>query len=156
MELFRLSKSQYASELSGEGARLFGGRWNSKGIEVIYTSETRSLALAETLVHLSLKRFTSFTHSLLVLTLPETTFVEEINLKELPADWNKFPSPPALANLGDKWAKDKNSVALKVPAAAVLGEYNFLLNPNHPEFKNIRWRIEKFPYDERIFNPPSV
>jgi RES domain-containing protein len=155
MELFRLSKSKYVSELSGEGARLFGGRWNSKGVEVIYTSESRSLALAETLVHLSLKRFTSGTHCLLVVTLPKEASLIEIEIQELPADWNKFPSPPALAYMGDKWAKDRNSLALKVPAAAVLGEYNYILNPNHPEFKDIKWRLEKFPYDERIFGSAS-
>jgi RES domain-containing protein len=151
MQVFRLSKSKFASELSGEGSRLFGGRWNSRGIEIIYTAETRALALAEMLVHLSLKKFTSRTHSLLVITLPDTISVDHIDVSKLPEDWNKFPSSPDLALIGDNWAKSSSSLALKVPAAAVLGEYNYLINPNHPEFRDIKCHIEKFPYDEMIF-----
>jgi RES domain-containing protein len=151
MEVFRLSKSKFSEDLSGEGSRIFGGRWNSKGIEIIYTSETRSLALAENLVHLPLKKFTSVTHSLLAISLPDDYSIKKIFPSQLPKDWNIYPAPASLALIGDQWIKSLESLVLRVPSAAVLGEFNYLINPKHKEFKDIKWRIENFPYDERIF-----
>jgi RES domain-containing protein len=151
IKLYRLSKSEYADELSGEGARKYGGRWNSKGLEIIYASESRSLALNEALAGIGHTKFLHQLYSVLVITFSNEASKLEIHPEELPKNWNISPSPSALKTIGDNWIKNRKSLLLRMPSAAVIGEFNFLINPNHFEFKKIQWSVETFPFDKRIF-----
>lgn len=146
---FRIVKSKWASTaFDGEGARRHGGRWNSVGTRMIYTSESRSLAALEILVHL---QGPAIGFSLISCDIPDGTPFQEISEANLPDDWRAQPASPELARLGDEWIVQAHSVALRVPSAVVDGEYNILLNRAHPDFKMLRIHAAvPFPYDPRL------
>lgn len=152
MVLYRIAKKQYAEDLSGEGARLFGGRWNSRGLPMVYTSETRSLAFAEMLVNtsMSLAQHMPDVFSLISLHLSDKIMIEEIRLADLPPSWNSYPHALEVCKQGDLWIKSNKSLLLRVPSAVVQGEYNVLINPLHKDVKKIRIKVEGFPFDERL------
>jgi RES domain-containing protein len=130
---WRITKAKYAATaFDGEGARASGGRWNSPGIRIIYTAESRSLATLEILVHLNNSLLLS-KYVLIPVDFPAES-VMTLDVGSLPTNWRSYPSPPELQQLGDEWAKGQNSVVLQVPSIVVDGESNFLLNPDHPEF----------------------
>lgn len=144
MQVYRISKIIHAEDLSGEGARLFGGRWNSKGTPVVYTSNNISLAVLENLVHFS--TFTPPTDMRCV------TF--EIPDAMISSNYNNYVSGThKSADIGDKWAGGRKSLGLKVPSAIVPAEYNILINPLHPEITKVKLidNVE-FPFDKRLFS----
>lgn len=133
---WRIIKAEHAkSAFSGEGARQYGGRWNSPGVPLIYTSATASLAALELLVHLRQSRrlpaYVVFSCRF------SMALVERLPRNALPVRWRDYPAPPALATLGDVWARDQRSAILEVPSAIIESESNFLLNPGHPDFAGI-------------------
>lgn len=151
MEAFRLSREIYASSLSGKGAALKGARWNSAGIEMIYTAGNRSLAMAEAAVHFTLatipEDYMMVTHS-----VPDDIPLRKLKIADLPSDWNIFPHPVSTQKIGDKFIHDNEFCALKIPSVVARGDHHLLINPNHAEFKRIKiMTIEKFPFDRRIF-----
>ena len=133
----------------GEGARLYGGRWNSPGIPMVYTAQSQSLAVLEMLVHLDtpdlLEKYVFFEVSLdeaLILILAET---------DLPRDWKSDPPPVRLRAIGDAWATSLASVALRVPSSVIPAEFNYLLNPKHKDFDKIEiGKLQPFRYDARL------
>jgi len=150
MKVYRLSRKKHAGELSGKGAALSGNRWNSKGVEMIYTSESRALAMAEVIVHLSLvilpKDFV-----LLEIEIPDTIAIKKFNPKELPKTWNAFPHHPATQQMGDAFIREGQYAVLQVPSAVVNGDSNFLINPFHPDFKKIKITSQHpFLFDQRL------
>ena len=100
----------------GEGARLFGGRWNSSGTSMIYTSENVSLATLEMLVHL--QRALTLPAYVLIACEFDAPIVEDV--ASLPDDWRRDPAPPQLQAIGDNWAKKLSSAVLRVPSAIVV------------------------------------
>ena len=148
MKVFRISKCNFIEDLSGTGAALYGGRWNSKGVYILYTAATASLALLETIVHTSTIPKEGF--CLLELEIPDSKILE-INEKQLPAGWRKFPSPAALKKTGDSFYRDRQYLALKIPSVILPEEFNFLINPEHPGFKKIRIiKKTRLSIDERL------
>ena len=139
MQLFRIAGSQFAAHLNGEGARLYGGRWNQIGDSVLYTAETLSLAILETIVHVQPRR--KMDRSLLVLSIPNSASVETI--VDLPKDWNIYPPLASTTDIGSLWIKENRSLLLRVPSAVTSGvdidlwQYNVLINPLHPEFPSV-------------------
>ncbi len=121
---------------NGEGARLFGGRWNRKGTPMIYLSESRALAALELLVHLDradlLSGYVSIEARL------DDAWVERCSLDSLPQGWHQLPIPLGVQDIGEEWARSRRSVALCVPSAVVPGEFNYLLNPRHPGFGEVQ------------------
>ncbi|WP_432714073.1 RES family NAD+ phosphorylase [Pedobacter sp.] len=151
MEAFRLSKQAFASSLSGKGAALKGARWNSVGVELIYTASNRSLAMAEVAVHFSLATLPN-DYMMVTIYIPDNISLQKLNSGDLAADWNTFPHPTTTQVIGDKFITDNKYCVLQIPSAVTQGDYNFLINPNHSEFKGIKIvRIENFPFDRRIF-----
>jgi len=151
MEVYRLSRELYAVTLSGKGAALKGARWNSVGVEMIYTAGNRSLAMAEVAVHFTLATLPS-DYMMLTIFIPDNISLEKAAISTLPADWNVFPHPASTQSIGDRFILNAKSCVLQVPSAVTKGDYNLLINPNHPEFKRIKiLETEKFPFDERIF-----
>lgn len=151
MRVFRLSRKVYADDLSGMGAAKFGNRWNSKGVEMVYTAQNRALAMAEVLVHLSLEDLPD-DYRMVELDLHNSIKFGEIFVKDLEAEWNCHPPNTQTQKMGDKFIADKSFCLLKVPSAVVKGDFNFLINPNHLEIKKIKIiEVVEFPFDKRIF-----
>jgi len=134
---------------SGEGARRFGGRWNSPGIAVVYLSEHQSLAALEIFVHVQpliprdkyLAYFVEWDEALM----------EKLSSKKLPPDWRASPPGAATMRIGDQWVREARSVVLAVPSAIVPAERNFLLNPAHPDFRKVRQhKPVEFAFDARL------
>ncbi len=151
MEVFRLSRARNADQLSGYGAALKGARWNSRGVEMIYAAENRSLAMAEVLVHLSLAMLPK---DFLMLTIHIPDVIEVFNLpaSRLSDGWNSFPQKRLTQELGDLFISEKLYAVMCVPSVVTKGDFNFLINPGHPLYKEISIvRKEPFPFDQRIF-----
>ena len=150
MLVYRIAKRDVVADLSGTGARLFGGRWNHRGTAVVYTSETRSLAMVEYLVHLSLSNAPK---DLMIATIeiPDSIVPEDIPRSSLPKGWRNYPPPREVADLGTRWAKSKKSLLLRLPSAVVEQEYNILINPLHSEMPRVVLReVEAFEFDKRL------
>ncbi len=151
MLVFRLSKKKYAESLNGKGAAMFGNRWNSKGVEIIYTAESRALAMAEVVVHLSLANLPE-DYLMVTIKIPGYCPVKKILSKDLPLNWNKNPHIPPTQKIGDLFIDESKFLICKVPSAVVKGDYNILINPHHNDFSKIEIvEIEAFPFDDRIF-----
>jgi RES domain-containing protein len=148
-QAFRIVRETYAATaFTGEGAALTGGRWNSPGARVVYTSASASLAALETLVHLNpALRF----NYLIFPTEFDDRLVEKVPPASLPAGWRDEPPPPATKRLGDVWVKQARSAVLELPSVIIPGESNFLLNTSHPDFKSITLgKAEMFSFDQRL------
>lgn len=147
---YRICKAEHAAGMwTGAGARVFGGRWNSKGVAVVYTAENRSLAAMEQLVHLLSPR--SLTGYVIASITFDTAHVRRVETKDLPRRWNSPVAPPGLKRLGDAWIAAGKHAVLAVPSAVMPGEWNYLLNPAHPAFAGFaRTKPEPFKYDARF------
>ncbi|EWH10419.1 RES domain-containing protein [Catenovulum agarivorans DS-2] len=138
--IYRIVKKKWAaSAFDGEGARLFGGRWNNKGKACIYAASSESLALLEILVHLESDAILN-SYTLLKSKLPTT---EIMTLGTLPKNWQAEPAPAQTAVIGDQWLKSGKSLALQVPSVIVPREYNYLINPLHPAMKTVLASVEE-------------
>lgn len=150
MIVFRICQTHYANDLSGTGAKLYGGRWNKKGTAVTYTSESRSLCLLELAVHLPIP-FVSKNYSLVSVNIPESAPIHTVLENNLPKGWHTFPTPFEIQEIGDKLLRSNEFLAIKVPSAIVTAEFNYLINPNHPFFHQIEIvHVEPFRLDERL------
>lgn len=151
MELYRLYRRKYGDPLSGYGASLQGGRWNSPGTELLYTASNRSLAMAEVLVHLSLATLPK-DYEMAVLYLPDDLPISRIAPSSLPPHWSGFPPPETLQQLGDRLVREQQFVALQMPSAVTPGDFNLLLNPQHPHFGRIKLlESSPFGFQTRLF-----
>jgi RES domain-containing protein len=150
MIVYRLSKTIFANDLSGLGAEKVGGRWNSPGRAMIYTSASRALSLAEIAVRIPMGNIPD-DYSLITLYIPPgSTFT--IQSKDLSPDWKKIPPSRSTRILGDQFIDDKKYLTMKVPSVIVQGEFNFLLNPRHKGMKDVKIiSIEPFQFDSRLF-----
>jgi RES domain-containing protein len=150
MLVYRIATSTHVNDLSGEGARLHGGRWNHRGTAIIYTSASRSLATVELLVHVSLS-FAPTDLTMATIEVPDEPAPEVVDVAALPPNWRGFPAPPELADLGTSWARSGRSLLLRVPSAVVEHEYNILINPAHPDIARIALAgVEDFRLDQRL------
>ncbi len=151
MELYRLSRFSFSQALSGVGASIKGARWNSPGVELVYTSSNRSLAMAEVAVHLTMATLPD-DFMMITIHVPGEVKIKEVSVKSLPPDWKDFPHPPSTQKFGDGFVNENKYCILKIPSVITKGDYNFLLNPKHRDFKKIKiTSVEKFPFDKRIF-----
>lgn len=137
MTVYRIAKEKYARDLSGRGAQLYGGRWNSKGIPALYTSQHRSLCILELLVHTTLETAPA-DMVLLAIKLPDKAPVTTLTPSDLPDSWNRFPFDDFTRQAGDEELKNGSSLVLKVPSAVVPEEFNYMINPQHPDAGNIQ------------------
>jgi len=151
MEVYRLSKKKWASELSGKGAALKGARWNSPGTEIIYTASNRSLAMAEVAVHLTLATLPD-DYMMITISIPDDIALVTVSEKDLPRYWNSFPYLSVNQTVGDDFIRENRYCLLKIPSAVTKGDFNILINPFHKDFSRISIiSIEPFPFDKRIF-----
>jgi len=148
-EAWRIVKEKHAATaFSGQGAARTGGRWNSRGVPMVYTSSTKSLAVLESLVHLNppvIFRYVAFRIEL------DNTLVEKITIDQLPREWRAEPPAISSKSLGDDWVRQARSAVLEVPSVLISGEPNYLLNPAHPNFKKLPIsKPEIFTFDPRL------
>jgi RES domain-containing protein len=150
MLLWRLCRAVHAgSAFSGEGARRFGGRWNSRGVPMVYRSTSLALAAIELFVRLDPSQAPD---DLVAISapLPESEPAQTITQQELPAEW--WTDPAATRALGDAWIRAGSSLALRVPSVPIRQEWNVLLNPLHPRMAELRIDPpQPFIFDARMF-----
>lgn len=150
MKIYRLAKTKYIRDITGAGARIYGGRWNHKGTCLIYTSESRSLAVLEFLVHVPLA-FTPNAMSIVYFEIPDSIVPKDLDPSALPESWKEYPAPLALADIGSEWAQSKKSLFLRVPSIIVEHEFNILINPEHPDIAFVSISSpERFNLDRRL------
>jgi len=135
---------------TGEGSRLYGGRWNSHGTSVVYVSEHESLAALELFVHTMpvspIERYFSFRLKW------DDRLTEYFPAKNLPPGWDAEPPMSASMRVGDEWTRRASSVGLALPSLLSTSELNFLLNPNHPDFKKVKiYSPIEYRFDPRMF-----
>lgn len=148
---WRIVKPKYRADkaFDGEGARLYGGRWNSRGVSVVYAAQSQSLAVLEMLVHLDtadlLQAYVFFE------VIIDEALISALAESDLPRDWQSDPAPPRLREIGDIWAESNASVVLRVPSSLIPTEYNYILNPKHPEFGRLQFgKPVPYRYDARL------
>lgn len=152
LRAWRLCRRRYAAHaFDGEGARLYGGRWNTPGVAVVYTSATVSLAVLEAFVHVDGEDAPADL-VIIPVEIPASLAVRAIAPGELPRNWRTTPAPPALPEIGDKWARALETAVLSVPSAVVPQERNYVLNPAHPDMAKLEFgRPEPFSFDPRLW-----
>ena len=149
MIVYRISNARYSDDISGAGAKLMGGRWNSKGIPVLYMSEYISLAVLEMLVNTNFKDF-DIALDLMYINIPNQVKVTSIEVKSLKINWKD--DFEYTRYIGDEILKQKEVALIKVPSAVINEEHNYLANPLHADFKKIKIvKIKSFWPDERLF-----
>ena len=151
MRIWRICRARYADEaFSGQGARRFGGRWNTPGGPLVYASSSLALAAIELFVHLEPNQQPDDLVSIAAL-LPEGEPALRLEPNKLPRGWWTDDVEP-LRSLGDRWIRDAASLAIEVPSAALRMEWNVLVNPLHPEIANLKIETpQPFHFDARMF-----
>ena len=151
MRIYRLTLPKYAgTAFSGEGALRVGGRWTPPGFPAVHASDSIALAVLETLVHAPAPVVPS--HRVIGVDVPDTITVARVDTAELPADWRRTPAPAGLRTIGRDWIEAGQSVLLRVPSAVVPLEYNFVINPRHPDFSRLKVGApDPFEIDLRLF-----
>jgi RES domain-containing protein len=136
---WRIVKKKYQAEvLSGEGARLGGGRWNYPAVPVVYASETLSLAALELFVHF-VRRDITISRSLLAvpIEIPDSVAIAGIPPQDLKTGWDSSPPPDSTRDAGTKWMRDGLSAVLRVPSTIIPEEHNYVIDPGHADFAKI-------------------
>lgn len=145
MILYRLVKSDFVDDAwSGQGARLFGGRWNHKGIPAVYVSTQISLATLEILVHINQEQLLN--HYQLFSIEINDKYVMKLSLEYLPDDWQQDPAPTSTMDIGTTWLTNQDSLVLLVPSCIIPYEYNAMINPAHPLFPKMANSIKSLDY----------
>lgn len=151
MELFRITQEKFAEDISGNGSRLFGGRWNSEGYFALYTSASRSLALLETLAHTPAKMLDVRNYQLITLTIPDDAGIEKINLASLPKFWDAPDTRTFTKEIGDKFLAEKRTLMLKVPCVLMPEEFNYIINPLHKDMSKVKIsNMRRIFFDRRV------
>lgn len=154
MRVFRICREKYGTDLSGTGARIAGGRWNSKGVPIVYSSGTRALAALEVAVHLPLG-LNPVGYVIATIDISEISKIQTFDPEMLPANWSQIPPSQSTQVIGDSFYFEQECLLLKVPSAIIPGEFNFLLNPSFPAFQhNVQvLSVDSFSFDKRLFVP---
>ena len=149
MLVYRIGKTRYATDLSGEGARLYGGRWNHKLTACIYTSESRALAVLEYTVNVNIEAIPR-SLSITVIEIPSSS-IFTLTENKLPGNWKESPAPAATKDFGTQLLKAAKTAIIKIPSAIISQECNYLLNPAHINSKAFKIvEVSDFVYDVRI------
>jgi RES domain-containing protein len=150
MIIYRIAHEERIRDLRGTGAKITGGRWNPKGMAVLYTSSSASLAILEKLVHVDRDLLPS---GLVIaeIEIEDGCTEEELKPKDLPPNWQDYPSPDILKDIGKEWLEPGRSLLLKVPSAVNPLEINYLINPLHGEMGKVKLgKIHPLTLDSRL------
>jgi len=149
LTVWRLVTARFAkSAFSGDGARLYGGRWNQKGIPLVYTAATQSLAMLEMLVQDEPLRAR---YVIIEARISGSVKIDRVKVEDLPTDWRNIAAREKLQAIGTEWARKRSTAVLAVPSAVIPVESNYLLNPLHQDFRRIRiGKPQRFETDLRL------
>ncbi|MFD2909163.1 RES family NAD+ phosphorylase [Flavobacterium ardleyense] len=153
MVVFRIEREKYlAMTLQGIGASMSKGyRWNSMFTRVVYTAESRALATLEVSVHLDLNEDLPNDRYYVEIEIPDDVLISEVKREDLPSDWDNKPPTTTTQIIGDDFIHYNEAAVLKVPSSIVPQEFNYLINPNHPDFTKIKVITSyKMNFDSRI------
>ena len=154
MIVYRISNERYKNDLSGNGAALYGSRWNSPGRRMLYTSEYISLSILESLVHLD-KNFIPDKQYLLHINIPDSKDIKTISRASVKKDWRT--NIDYTKWVGDQFIRSGEAFELKLPSVVVEQENNFLFNPAHADFKKVKiLNVELLQLDQRLFHQQSI
>jgi RES domain-containing protein len=149
MKVYRIVPTQYAYDLSGEGARLHGGRWNHKMTPCIYTAENSALAVLEYTVNISMEAIPRAL-SIVCINIPDTG-IYPVPIAALPGNWKDYPAPPSTMDMGTAWLEAMEHPAIRIPSTVLPQAFNYLLNPLHPAATGFSiLSVDDFVYDLRI------
>jgi RES domain-containing protein len=147
--IVRASRAQTA--FTGEGARRYGGRWNSPGVHVVYVSEHQSTAVLEVFTN-RVPFILEETYKAFRLEWPDN-LTERFPMEKLPANWRVFPAPLETKEIADRWIQERRSAVLALPSVISPADTNFLVNPEHRDFKRIHIASPiDFDFDPRLLN----
>jgi RES domain-containing protein len=151
---WRIIQRKFAKlAFTGEGARRFGGRWNSPGHAVVYTAQSLALAALEILVHVDSDKLLQDYVAIPVTTAPQ--LMTQVDASALPNNWRAYPASNATRTIGDVWISESVLPVLQVPSAVIPTEFNFLLNPSHKDFRKLRLgKAQRFRFDRRFSDKP--
>jgi RES domain-containing protein len=153
MKVFRIEREKYIeSTLEGIGAAFTEGfRWNSLNTYLVYTAETRALATLEVSVHLDFSEDLPTDRYYIEIEIPDDILILELNINDLPSNWDSKPPILETQFIGDDFVKGNSAAVLKVPSSIVPQEYNYLINPKHPDTKRIKVvSKEVVQFDKRL------
>jgi RES domain-containing protein len=148
MFVYRIGRTKFAQDLSGEGARLYGGRWNPKGTPCVYTASSISLAILEISVNTSLDDIPRAL-SLTTIRIPDD--ILEVKIDDLPGNWSQYPAPSSTREFGGRLLNEARYLSFRLPSSVISREFNYIINPLHPLMKQVKIiSVEDFVFDVRI------
>lgn len=148
MIVYRITKRRYAADLLGTGAALHPGRWNKRGTPVLYTGESKEIALLETIVNVPPMMVPDL--DVLTIEIPDDS-ITDLSVSDLPGNWSRYPVPTILSEIGEQWIRTGRTIALKVPSAVIHTASNFILNCNHNDFERVKVLDHSpFHFDPRL------
>ncbi|MCF6307489.1 MAG: RES family NAD+ phosphorylase [Flavobacteriaceae bacterium] len=149
MKIYRIAKQKFINDLSGEGARLYGGRWNKKGCAMLYFSEHLSLCVLEMLVHTNQQLITN-NYFFFEVEIP-VKHIKTILENKLPINWRSNNLISETQVFGSNWLQNNKDLALRIPSAVLPSESNILINPNHIQFSKIKViKVSELNLDARL------
>ncbi len=150
MIVYRIARKEHIHDLSGTGARITGGRWNPKGLALLYTASSSSLAILEALVHVD-RDLMPTDLCIAEIEIGDGHSMEKISIDDLSTDWKNYPSPDSLKDMGRQWLLSGRSLVLQVPSAINPLEVNFLVNPLHGEMGKVKvGKVHLLTLDSRL------
>jgi len=148
MNVFRITQSKRASDISGYGAAIHPGRWNKKGTRVVYTGESKEIALLESIVHIPPMMIPNL--DILTIEIPDES-ITILTPKDLPPNWYQYPAPTILSEISQKWIDEGRTMALKVPSSIIHSSNNIILNCQHNDYNAVKIISQKrFYFDSRL------
>jgi RES domain-containing protein len=148
MVVYRIAGKKHSDDLTGTGAAMYGGRWNKKGTPVLYTGESKEIALLETIVHTPPMIVPSL--DIVTLEIPDNS-ITTIEIDMLPSNWTTYPAPTVLSEIGEQWINNAKTIALKVPSCIIHSAYIIILNCRHKAYRNVKLIDKKnFKFDSRL------
>ncbi len=153
MEVYRITQEIFSEDLTGNGAKLFGGRWNSAGISALYAASSRSLALLETLAHTPPRMLQLKSYMLSVIEVPDAASQEIITIQQLPGGWDATGYHDFTTRTGDGFMRASKKLFLCVPSVLMPEENIYVINPRHADMENVRIISKRvIRFDPRIEN----
>jgi RES domain-containing protein len=151
VDAWRITTDEFAGRaLSGEGAERYGGRWNPRGLALVYASSSLSLAILELLVQTGAQVVPAELRSVRI-DIPGNVRIQDLPPEALPGNWRDYPAPASLQMIGSEWIETKSSAVLTVPSAVVPEEKNYLISPAHSDYSKVTVRsISKIDLDLRL------
>jgi len=149
MLVYRIGTTKFANDLSGEGARLYGGRWNHPGTACIYSAESRALCVLQFTAHVSAETLPK-SLSISSIEIPDDS-IKVISPSSLPTNWKSWPHSKSSRDYGTKLLEACKFLVLKFPSAIVPDEFNYIINPLHTRMKEVKVKeVKDFTWDTRL------